>query len=260
MTHLKSLAIIGCQGMVGSDLMRYLKSYYQKVIGIDRNNYDQFRGYNFDIVINANGNSKKFWANGHALADFTASTTSVYKALFDFPCDTYVYISSSDVYENHTSKKTTNESIIINPENLSPYGLHKYLSECVVKNVVINYVILRSSMILGTNLKKGPVYDILHNSRLFITSKSRFQIITVAELARIIHILLSKKITREVFNVGGRGSVSLGSINKFFRHSIIFPKDGETQLYETSVSKLSKIFRLKTSTEYFQEYIKKISS
>lgn len=256
MKNLKSLAIIGSNGMVGSDLIRYLKSNFGMVIGINRKNYDRYRGHNFDVVINANGNSSKPWANSNVLADFEASTKSVYTALFDFPCKTYIHISSSDVYENHTSKKFTSEAKMLNPENLSTYGFHKYLSECIIRNVLNNYIILRCPMILGINLKKGPIYDILHDLSLFISAQSRFQMITTKEIAQIIHFLLTQNITEEVFNVGGRGTVSFSKITKYVHKPVIFPKDGKTQIYETSVSKLSKIYPLKTSGEYLQDLLK----
>ena len=256
MKNLKSVAIIGGRGMVGSDLTRYLKSHFGKITSIDRKNYDRYKRKRFDIVINANGNGNKIWAKNNVLSDFAASTTSVYTSLFDFPCKTYIYISSADVYENHTSTKTTNESGNIEVEKLSSYGFHKYLGECIVRNFTKNYLILRCPMILGTNLKKGPIYDILHNSRLFVNADSAFQMITTYELAQIIYFLLSKNITKEVFNVGGKSSVILRKITEYVQKPIIFPKDGEIVKYEINVSKLGKIYPLKTSGEYLQDFLK----
>lgn len=258
MKNLKRLAVIGFGGMVGSDLMMYLKSKFEKVIGIDRKNYNRYKGKNFDIVINANGNSNKVWAKDHVLEDFVASTTSVYQSLFDFPCKTYIYISSADVYQDHASKKTTSETASINPEKLSSYGLHKYLSECIVRNFSKSYIILRCPMILGTNLKKGPIHDVLNNSRLFVSEKSAFQMITTRELARIIYFLLDQNTTREVFNVGGKGTVLMKNITTYIQKPVNFPKDGETHIYETNVSKLYKMYKLKTSSEYLQDFLKQL--
>lgn len=258
MKRFKNLAIIGSQGMVGSDLLTFLKPYFQSISGIDRENYNKYRGQGFDIVINANGNSNKVWANDNILADFMASTTSTYQTLFDFPCKTYVYISSSDVYPDHTSKKATSESKTIEVEKLSPYGFHKYLSECIVRNFMKNYIILRCPMILGTKLKKGPIYDILHNMRLFINKESAFQMITTKELSKIISFFLEKNITKEVFNVGGRGTVLLSEITKYIQRPLTFPKNGETDIYETDISKLGKIYPLKTSVEYLKDFLKNL--
>lgn len=258
MKNSKGLAIIGASGMVGSDLIQSLKSNFENVASIDRKNYDRYRGTRFDAVINANGNSDKVWASDHILDDFEASTTSVYATLFDFPCKTYIYISSADIYPDHTSKKATNESKAINPEKLSAYGLHKYLSECIVRNFMKNYIILRCPMILGIKLKKGPIYDILSNSPLFVSEKSAFQIITTYELARIIYFLLTRNITKEVFNVGGRGTVLMSKISDYVGRPVNFPKGGKTHIYEADVLKLHKMYPLKTSAEYLQDFLEEL--
>lgn len=254
---LKTLAVIGSKGMVGSDLVKYLSPNLQELTQIDRDNYDEHKGEMFDIVINANGNSNKIWANENRFGDFEASTISVYKTFLDFSCKKYIYISSSDVYENHSSEKTTSETESINLENLTPYGLHKLLSESIIKNFTKNYIILRCPMMLGTNLKKGPIFDILNNSRLFISEQSAFQMITTKELAKIILTLLEKNITKEVFNVGGRGTVIFSKISEYIGKNVNFPEDGKTQTYDTNVSKLSKIYPLKTSEEYLKDFLKK---
>ncbi len=256
MKHFKSLAIIGSSGMVGKDLMQYLKPYFQKTVGIDRKNYNQYKGKRFDVVLNANGNSNKVWAKDHVLEDFEASTVSVYKSLYDFSFKTYIYISSADVYPNHTSKKTTKESLAVRADQLSSYGLHKYLSEEILRNSKRNYIILRCPMILGTKLKKGPIYDILGSSRLFISPESAFQMIITKELAQIINMLLSNNIKCEVFNVGGNGAVRLREVTDYLKRSVKFPKESETHMYEMNVSKLHKIYKLKTSREYLQDFLK----
>lgn len=256
MRHFKSLAIIGSRGMIGYDLVEYLKSNFDTITGINRKNYAKYIGKEFDVVINANGNSNKRWANDHPLEDFTASTISVYQSLFDFICKIYIYISSADVYQDHTSGKTTNESTIINSETLTSYGFHKYLSELIVRNFTKNHLILRCPMMLGTNLKKGPVYDLLNNARLFINPSSSFQMLTTIELARIIASLLDQSITNETFNVGGQGTVPLNTIMPEVKKPVALLKGNETHTYETNVSKLQKIYNLKTSAQYLKSFLK----
>ncbi len=111
-------------------------------------------------------------------------------------------------------------------------------------------------MMLGTNLKKGPMYDILNNSRLFISKMSAFQMITTEELAQIVYFLLDKNISKEIFNVGGKGTASVNDIARYMKRSAAFPKDGKTQTYETDVSKLNKIYPLKTSAQYLKDFLK----
>lgn len=242
--------------MLGSDLVQYLKTEFF-VTSVTRKNYHLHSGKHFDIVINANGNSKRFWANQNPSEDFTKSTLSVYKSIFDFPCSLYIYISSSDVYENHTNPDITREGQKIDPENLQPYGFNKYLSELIVKKYAKRFLILRSSMILGTNLKKGPIYDVINNIPLFINLKTRLQLITTHAVTEIIQILLNSSITNEAVNIGGIGTFTFTKIRKYFDKDPQISPKAETQIYEMNVEKIRNLYpSLKTSEEYLQEYLK----
>lgn len=243
--------------MVGSDLVRNLSTKF-RITGITRKNYDKLKGSAFDVIINANGNSKRFWANEHPFEDFDASTISVYKSMFDFRCGIYIYISSPDVYDKHESPISTSEEISINSRNLSAYGFHKYLSELIVQKYVSNYIILRSSMMLGINLKKGPLYDIFHNIPLYITPDSRLQMITTEEVASVMAFLIQKNVRDEIYNVGGRGTISFRSIDTLVGKKVTFSKNGEKQEYDIDVSKLNRLYPLKTSQEYLRDFLKSL--
>ncbi len=240
--------------MLGSDLVRYFGAKF-RVTPIHKENYHDHVGNSFDIVINANGNSKRFWANTHPVEDFIASTESVYKSIVDFKYGLYVYISSSDVYDDHTSPRHTKEDIAIIPDALSSYGFHKYLSEIIIRNHVKKYLILRSSMILGSSLKKGPFYDIAHRTPLYITRDSRLQLITTQEIANILLSLLSRGVYRQVYNIGGRGSFSFRDIETYMHVPVTYSGDSEKQEYEMSVAKISKLYPLKSSKEYLQDFL-----
>lgn len=240
--------------MLGSDLVRYLSQFFS-VASISKENYSQFINHSFDVIVNANGNSKRFWAIKNPLEDFTASTVSVYKSLFDFKFSTYIYISSSDVYINHSSSAFTSEDEIQESNKLSPYGLHKYLSERIVENHCKSYIILRTSMLLGRNLKKGPICDIINKNPLFISKASRLQMISTQEIANVITFLIKKKIENDIFNVGGKGVVDFEKIQTYFSTPVSFQDKNETQIYEMNISKLNKLFPLKSSEEYLQEFI-----
>lgn len=240
--------------MLGSDLVRYLGAKF-RITPIHRENYHTYVGRLFDILINANGNSKRFWANSHPVEDFIASTESVYKSIFDFKCGLYIYISSSDVYSDHTSPRYTLEDAPTTPDALTPYGFHKYLSELLIKKYVKNYLILRSSMVLGKNFKKGPFYDILHKKKLYIAENSRLQLITTVEIAKIINSLVDKHLWQQVYNAGGVGTFCFRDIHSYFNMPVTFSKDSEKQIYEMNIAKLLKIYPVKTSVEYLRDFI-----
>lgn len=255
MKTVKSMAVIGACGMLGSDLVELLSDSF-KITGISRDNYHLYKGKHFNVIVNANGNSKRYWANEHPLEDFVLSTESVYRSITDFNSDLYIYISSSDVYENHSDPRFTVERNPIDTNNLQPYGLHKYFSETLIRRYVKNYLILRSCLILGRNLKKGPFYDIKTHNPLFITRTSRLQIITTSEIAKIIDMLIRKKVKQEIFNMGGKGVFSFNDVKRYFSVNITFSKKAHEQIYEMNVSKLNKLFNLKSSESYLSDYLR----
>lgn len=255
---MKTLAIIGSNGTLGSDLVQYFNANFQ-VTPITRENYQSHIGKTFEILINANGNSKRFWANQNPEDDFFASTVSVYKSIFDFNCDIYVYISSPDVYINHGDPKYTKESEKIEPKNLEPYGFHKYLSELIVKKYKEKFFILRLAMILGENLKKGPIYDVINNNPLRVSIDTRLQLITTSAIAEIIEILLEKFLINETLNIGGIDAFPFTKMEKYFNKEIQISNRAETQVYEMNVEKVRQIYsKLKTSEEYLKNFLKNL--
>ncbi len=253
------LGILGGRGMLGSDLAYFLKDYYEISV-IDVDNYEKEKGSSYDIFINADGNSKRFWANANPLEDFKTSTISVYNSLFDFSFNKYVYVSSVDVYPDYSDPQKTYEDIAIDSSKLSSYGLHKYLSEQIVKKYSTDYIIMRSALILGQILKKGPFYDILCNKPLFITLDSKIQVIPTYEFANILRECLERGVSKEIFNIGGKGYYDFQNAERDFgRHPQIFP-EAQKQHYEVSVSKINSIYQLKSSEEYVKAYIEQKNS
>jgi len=242
--------------MLGFDLVKNLGPYFS-VTSISHDNYDKHISTKFDVVINANGNSKRFWANQHPQEDFSASTASVYKSIFDFPTDLYIYISSPDVYPDHAAPGSTSELERIDSSKLSSYGFHKYLGELIVKKNKKKFLILRSSMILGTNLSKGPIYDIIHDREIFVKPNSRLQLITTKAIAEIIRVLIKERVVNETINMGGIGIFSFKSLDKVFDKKIKYSKEAESQIYEMNIKKLRAFYHnLKTSEKYLEEFLK----
>ncbi len=252
---IKTLGILGGKGMLGGDLARFFSSSGVAVDAIDRDNYESFKGKSYDALINANGNSKRFWANEHTLEDFAASTESVYRSLLDFEFGTYVYISSSDTYPDHRTPTTTKEDQAIDPALLSPYGFHKYLSEQIVRNRAKSFLIFRSSLILGSALKKGPIYDIVMGNQLFITLDSRLQAITTEAAGGAIEAVLESSAKNIIYNMGGRGVFPLSRAGEYFGKTPQVSLEAKTQEYEMDVSRLSTLYQLKTSEEYIRDFI-----
>ena len=231
------VGIIGADGFIGKAITTYLNSlnnYF--IVPITRDTYYSATQYEYDVLINANGNSKKFWANNRPLEDFDASVGSVYRTLFDFCFKKYIYISSIDVYKNNV------------------YGFHKHLSELIINKYLSDYVVLRCPLVIGKNMKKGILNDILKEKSLFVTRDSNYQFITNVEVAKIVYKIINRTtIPRSVINIGSTDSLTVSDIIEFLDKDVILEKLGaKTEKYfETP----SSDFSFKTAKEYIKDVI-----
>ena len=178
------IAILGANGFVGSNVALYLQQYYPNINTITRENYTSYKGNHYDYFINCNGNSKKYWANENPIEDFEASVTSVYKTFFDFSIYHYIYMSSLDIYYSF------------------PYGFHKRIAEDIIQNRTLDRLFLRCGSIIGPHMKKGVLYDILHDKPLYVTEDSKFQFISVFDIARCIYDYIQGKYMYYTRNLG----------------------------------------------------------
>ncbi|MBP7161774.1 NAD-dependent epimerase/dehydratase family protein, partial [Myxococcota bacterium] len=155
---MRTCLIIGGRGFVGSAIASAASEAGWVVSIADRQTYNSYLGQEFDLIINANGNAKKYLANQNPHADFEASLRSVALSLNDFQCQKYIYISTVDVYEDTTSELTTLESAQINLMNLDTYGFHKRLAELVVMRKAKSWHRFRLGQMVGPGLVKGPIF------------------------------------------------------------------------------------------------------
>lgn len=247
------IGIIGSNGFLGAILYTNFIKYFDEVIGINRQDYKDCLG-TYDIIINVNGNSRKYWANNNPLADFDASVTSVYKTMFDFSCGLYIYISTVDVYNQPTLLSSVEDGSIETKQQ-SIYGFNKFLAESIIKKYQGNFIILRCSAIVGNGLKKGIIYDAMSGSVLFVTEDSCVQFISADTIADIIKKLLEINIKNIVLNIGGSGTTSINYIENMLNTKLVFSPHASHQYYEMNVNKLKNLFSVKTSNHYVKEVL-----
>jgi len=231
------IGILGADGFLGKALCKQ----FPDAVKIKRNNYWDCIETEYDVFINANGNGKKYWAEKNPYLDFVKSVDSVYRTFTDFKSKQYIYISS--VYADYRSQ--------------SKYGFHKYLAEEIVRNNAESYLNLRCCAMIGQDMRKGVISDLLNNKRLWITGDSRMQFITVSEVAKIIETCIKKKFTQPYFtNVCGNDMIKISEIAQMINVKFKERKNATRSiLYYVGENHLPEIFPLKTSKQYIQEFI-----
>jgi nucleoside-diphosphate-sugar epimerase len=231
--------ILGGAGFIGSALVRHCRRHNLEHAVITRESYRALAGQACDVLINANGNSRKFLAAQDPLAEFQASVASVRASLVDFPAERYVHISTCDVYPDCTSPATTVETLQPEPAQQSPYGFHKYLAEQCVRHAARRWLILRFGGVVGPGLKKNPIYDILHGGPLWLDPASELQYLHTDDAAAIIFALLARGLSHEIFNLCGQGTVQLAEVMTWADRQVPVQPGSPTVRYDVAVAKLA---------------------
>lgn len=217
------IGLMGCNGFIGSNLR---DSFYEddyKIYGIIEQNYGIWRGISYDVLINANGNSSKLLPENEPVQDFDLTVRKTLRSVFDFTYDTYVYLSSCEVYGDLTGN--TNENDVLDVDKMSRYAFSKYLAESIVKKYCKKWLILRINGPVGQYLKKGPIYDIIHGHKLWVSEKSEFQFIHTKYIYNFIKTAIEKGVYNEVFNLSGVEAIHLSDAMKIFGRHVPSPEE-----------------------------------
>jgi nucleoside-diphosphate-sugar epimerase len=233
--------ILGGGGFVGSAYARLFARTGVEHRVVTRANYAQLTGTSCTILINANGNSKKFLADRDPGAEFEASVVSVQRSLEAFKAERYVFLSSGDVYPTQVDPSATGSDQTIDPRRLSRYGLHKFLAEQLVQGVHPRHLVVRMGGFVGPGLKKNPIFDLMTDGEVWLTPDSELQYIHTDSAARLVWALCQAGVEGRVVNLGGRGVVRLGDVAASLGRPGRFRPDARKVRFELDVSDLERL-------------------
>jgi nucleoside-diphosphate-sugar epimerase len=233
--------ILGGEGFVGSAYARLLRELDEPFVAVTRANYGSLRGSACSVLVNANGNSRKFVATRDPLRDFDASVRSVAASLEDFNAQHYVFLSSGDVYPDTCNPEATREDAPIDLSRVSRYGLHKYLAEQLVRSVHPSWLVVRMGGFVGPGLKKNAIFDMLAGDPVWLSPDSELQFISTDDAARLVWTLVRSGVQREVVNLGAEGLLNLGAFHRAIGSASSFKPGAPTVRYELSLERLRQL-------------------
>ncbi len=252
------IIIIGGEGFVGSAYTRWCQENQVNHLVINRANYQENIDTKCDLLINANGNSKKFLAKENPLLEFDASVRSVRQSLIDFPANKYVFLSSCDVYPDCSNFDTTSEDTIIDISQQSAYGFHKYLAEECVRHCHSDWLIFRMGGFVGKGLKKNPIFDILQGDKLWLHPESELQYINTDVAASAVMQIIKQGFSRKIFNLCGNGLVKLQDLIDLIKSPVKLDLSSPKVCYEVSINKINSVVKIPNSyptvVEFMQLY------
>jgi nucleoside-diphosphate-sugar epimerase len=226
---LKKIGIVGGNGFVGRALAEHFAFSGYDVTSITRENFAENNGRQFDILIDAAGNSKKFIADENLLLDFDLSVRHRMQTLLSFNTSLHVHISSVDVYHDLTDPEKNTEETIVDLGANSNYGFTKRLAELIVQRHAPQWLIFRLSGMVGLGLRKNPVYDIANGLPIRIHPDSSYQFCSSEYVANLIRTVVETGLRGEIINVAGRGQVTPRDIAKLMSKQLLVSPEAWAQ-------------------------------
>ena len=258
----RTCVVLGAKGFVGSAVAAEAARRGWDVLAVDREEYDAAKGAACDLLINANGNSRKYLAVQDPMLEFDLSVRSVERALHDFRAGMHVHLSTIDVYPDASGPATTREDAPIEPARLSPYGFHKWLAEQLVAHDAPRWLILRMGGFVGPRLWKNSIHDLLAGVPLRVHPDSEYQYLHTRDLARIVFDLVEAGVEKEIFNVAGDGVISPRAVAAMIPGCDLsgLPPGLPRERYEINVDKIRARAALPRTVETVREFVQNVLS
>ena len=223
------IGIIGAKGFIGQEIWDRLNKH--ELHEVHKN---EIQHLYYDIVIDANGSSRKYTAIESPEHDFKMAVNSVMHNINILRYDKYIYLSTIDVDYHQKSN----------------YGLHRKIAEDLVRKYCCNFTIIRLCSVIGHTAKKGIVRDVLYGDKIFVKKRSLIQLIPVKEVSsNILYILDDKKTNYETLKFYSREGIRVEKICSMFGRNPDVDRNAKLEIYDSQPSDMG----FRTSEEYLKE-------
>lgn len=234
--------LIGGNGFVGAAYARLFERKGFDYRLLTRDTIESYRGKACDVLVNANGNSRKYMADREPLWEFDASTRSVAQSVEWFKPGLYVHLSTGDVYPDQSRPEVTREDQEIDVGAISRYGLHKHLAEQIVRGTQKKYLVFRMGGFVGPGLKKNAIFDMQHDHPLWLAPDSELQFISTDSAAEIVWSIATSGAANETLNLGARGLVRIGDLHGKIGSKSQYKPEARSVRFELSLDRLAATY------------------
>ncbi len=175
-------ALIGYTGFVGSNIAVAHDFTHR----YNTSNIADIRGRSYDLVVSAAGRADSHRINRQGAQDL-AEIDDLVDLISTVRADRLVLVSTVCIYPGGTSP---DESTPTSADGITPYGANRLHMEQVLSQRFATLA-LRLPQLYGDGIRKGVVYDLLHDYRVeFIRPESRFQYYDLRRLWRDTQVAL----------------------------------------------------------------------
>ena len=245
------IGLIGPQGFLGHSILQECHRRNFKTFEITSNSDVELAVKSgVELVINANGNSKKYLADRNPLLDFEKNVNSTLEYLHSISNHgiNYIHLSSGEVY-GEGLKLNAREDSVINPDRLTNYGLSKYIAELVVRKYAPSWKIFRIGGLVGPFLAKGPIFDLMSKRECYFSDESMFQILSTQTTEKMILEISEKVPENAIFNLTSPDRISISEVKSLLNISKVNAPELLTFESNMDTSKCTEIVSLPSSKD-----------
>lgn len=216
-----------------------------------------------NIIMHCAGIGNVGYSIEHPFEDYKSNVTILHNLLFSLKkIDNYspkvVFLSSAGVYGN-PEKLPICENDSLNP--ISPYALHKYMSEEVcgyfIKNYAMDISIARIFSVYGPGLKKQIFWDIWNKSKrtkeihMFGTGDESRDYIYIDDLLQALFLIATNKTKEHIFNIANGEEIRIKEVAYMYAEALKIDKSrivfdgavrgGDPLNWRANIGRISKI-------------------
>ena len=230
------ISIIGPNGLIGKQLTKNFNKKSIKILKVGRNFKFSKVEKKYSIIIHAANSGKKFEAKSNPKLDYDNSVKLTNKIAKIFRDRKIILIST-------ISCRTEN----------NVYSKNRKLCENIILKSSKNNIIFRLPIILNTKSKRGILYDLIKNKKIYSDKNSIINPVTIDQICYyILNNLNSKK---KIHEIGSYESIKLFELAKIINSKSKFIKRENNLLAKPSL----KIFSLKNIIYDLNKHKKKIN-
>ncbi len=229
------IAIIGPKGLIGNKILNYFKRNGIKILKVGRKFKFNKIDKKYKIIIHAANSGKKFEANKFPKLDYKNSVTLTDKIAKLFKNRKLILIST-------ISCRTESNF----------YSRHRKLCENIILKSSKKNIIFRLPLIFNTKLKRGILYDLITNKKIYLNKNSFINPVTIDEICSYIFNNIESK--KRIHEIGSFESIKLLELSKLLNSKSKFINRKGNLLAKPS----SKIFPLKNILKELIKFKKKI--
>tara|TARA_A100001015_G_C14929680_1_gene687958 strand:- start:352 stop:1059 length:708 start_codon:yes stop_codon:yes gene_type:complete len=219
------ISIVGPNGFVGNKLVNYFKKKRIKVLKIDRKFKFEKVPNNIKIVIHTANSSQKFEADKNPNSDFISSIKLTKKIAKVFKSKKIILIS--------TISTRTEKNV---------YAINRKKCEKIILKLSKKNIIFRLPILFNTKLKRGILYDLVKDKKLYIKKDTLINPVSLDEICDYIFKNLNSK--KQIHEIASSEKISIYNLSKQLNSKSKFGKRKVDLLAQPSKYnriKLSKI-------------------